>query len=207
MAARAWLWDRKLEVDAAKRTAAIVPMRWPGLLFVPAFASTPLALAWVQFFSGTAHLTTGGWVFMIGYAALTMAVAVAFLRPSSRRVAIDFDARRLRIDGAFRIGAASEARFADAGIRLDETARRAPGRVIPRGRITATFADRTFELLDLANEAAPLSRALRDAVVDNKVERLEAEAQAVGAEQGKRFVMLLVLMVVPGLMFAWAALR
>lgn len=201
MAARAWLWDRTLEVDASKRTATIVPMRWPGLLFVPAFASTPVSLAWVQFFSGTAHLTTGGWVFMIGYAALTIAVAVTFLRPSNRRVAIDFDARRLRIGGA------SEARFADARLDLDETARRAPGRVIPRARLTATLADRTFELLDLANEAAPLSRALRDAIVDNKVERLEAEAQAAGAEQGKRFVMLLVLMVVPGLMFAWAALR
>lgn len=205
--ARAWLVDRSVEVDAARRTARISPMRWPALLFVPAFASTPASLAWVQFFSGTAHLTTGGWVFMVGYAALTVVAVVMFLRPSNRRVAIDFDARRISVGGPYGIGDSADASFADAGIRLEETVRQAPGRAIPRAKVTATVAARTYELLDLANEATALARALRDAVTDNKVERLEAEAQAAGAEQGKRFVMLLGLMVLPGLMFAWAALR
>lgn len=207
MASRAWLVDRRVEVDAARGKASIVPMRWPGLLFVPAFGSTPASLVWVQFFSGTAHLTTGGWVFMIGYAALTVGMLVMFLHPSNRRIAIDFDARRIRIEGPYGMGAAIDVPFADARIRVEETVRAAQGRSIPRSVVTATVGARTWKLLDLANQAAGLPRALGDAIERNMVERLEAETQAAGTEQGRRFVMTLGLLVVPGLMFAWAALR
>lgn len=207
MAARAWLVDRKVEVDAAKGRAEIVPVRWPALLFVPAFASTPLALAWVQFFSGTARLTTGGWVFMLGYAALTVFALAMFLHPGNRRVAIDFDARRLRIGGPWGIGAPVDVPFADARIHVMQTTRALRGRTIPRSTLTVTSGARTWKLLDLANEAAGLSRALADGIERNVVERLEAETQAAGAEQGKRFVMTLGLLVAPGLMFVWAAIR
>lgn len=199
MAARAWLVDRRVEVDAKAERALVTPMRWPGLLFVPAFASTPIALFWVQFYSGTARLSTAGWFIMIGYAALTVFMAVMFLSPKNRRIEIDFAKKRISIGK-------TESSFEQLSLREESFVREHRGQQIPRSKLHATIGTQTFTLLDLANDAAKLPAALARAIQQGDVEGLERETARAGNEQGKKFVMTLVLMLAPGLMFAYAAI-
>lgn len=199
MAARAWLVDRRIEVDAKAERARVTPMRWPGLLFVPAFASTPISLFWVQFYSGTSHLSTAGWFIMVGYAVLTVVMAVMFLSPRNRPISIDFAKKRMSIGSV-------EAPFDQISLTEQASVRVHRGQSIPRSKLVATIGTQTFTLLDLANDAAQLPGALARAIQNGDIEGFERETGRAGNEQGKKFVMTLVLMLAPGLMFAYAAI-
>jgi hypothetical protein len=136
---------------------------------------------------------------MIAYSVITAVMLVRFLSPNNRRIAIDFANRRMTVGK-------TEAPFDQVSLVEQASVRGGRGRQIPRARLLVTIGTRTFVLLDLSNDAAHLPGALANAIREGEVESLERETTRAGSEQGKKFIMTLVLMLVPGLMFAYAAI-
>jgi len=207
MSARAYLFDRVLRVDTRTRVITFTPLRWVGIVFTPCFAATPASLFYVEHV-GRYSLTTGGWLIALGYAALTIFVGFMFLSPQNRRIVIDLHANRMKVGGVYGIGVALDEPLGNVKFTYEETARQVQGNLSYTGKLRAISGTRVLVVAHLANKAISivqeLARILPAAATGDapSLERLESVTTDNGRNAGLKTIGLMILMLVPGAIFA-----
>jgi hypothetical protein len=207
MSARAYLLDRALEVDTRTRVITFTPLRWVGIVFTPCFASTPASLFYVESV-GRYQLTTAGWLIALGYSALTIFVAYMFFAPQNRRIVIDLSANRMKVRGAYGLGIALDEPLDNVKFTYEETAREVQGNLSYTGKLRAISGTRVLVLAHLANKGITivqeLARILPAASAGQppSLDRLDAATQENGRHAALKTIGMMILMVIPGALFA-----